>query len=32
MDMPIDANTRFAIGQPVSRKEDPVLLRGEGRV
>ncbi len=22
---------RFAIGQPVSRKEDPVLLRGEGR-
>ncbi len=31
MDMPIDATTRFAIGQPVSRKEDPVLLRGEGR-
>src|SRR3978361_2202838 len=31
MDMPIDANARFAIGQPVSRKEDPVLLRGEGR-
>ncbi len=22
---------RFAIGQPVSRKEDPTLLRGEGR-
>jgi carbon-monoxide dehydrogenase large subunit len=22
---------KFAIGQPVSRKEDPVLLRGEGR-
>ncbi len=22
---------RFAIGQPVSRKEDPVLLRGEGQ-
>src|SRR3984893_1080658 len=22
---------RFAIGQPVSRSEDPVLLRGEGR-
>ncbi len=22
---------RFGIGQPVSRKEDPVLLRGEGR-
>ena len=31
MDMPIDASARFAIGQPVSRKEDPVLLRGEGR-
>lgn len=31
MDMPIDATTRFAIGQSVSRKEDPVLLRGEGR-
>jgi carbon-monoxide dehydrogenase large subunit len=25
------ANEKFAIGQPVSRKEDPVLLRGEGR-
>jgi carbon-monoxide dehydrogenase large subunit len=24
-------NEKFAIGQPVSRKEDPVLLRGEGR-
>src|SRR5919204_5556946 len=22
---------RFAIGQPVARSEDPVLLRGEGR-
>jgi carbon-monoxide dehydrogenase large subunit len=22
---------RFAVGQPVSRREDPVLLRGEGR-
>ncbi|MBV8526349.1 MAG: MFS transporter, partial [Acetobacteraceae bacterium] len=22
---------KFAIGQPVSRKEDPILLRGEGR-
>ena len=22
---------RFAVGQPVSRKEDPMLLRGEGR-
>ena len=22
---------RFAVGQPVSRMEDPVLLRGEGR-
>ena len=31
MDMPITATSRFAIGQPVSRKEDPVLLRGEGR-
>ena len=31
MDMPINATSRFAIGQPVSRKEDPVLLRGEGR-
>lgn len=26
-----DALQKFAIGQPVSRKEDPVLLRGEGR-
>ncbi len=25
------ADAKFAIGQPVSRKEDPVLLRGEGR-
>ena len=25
------AQDRFAIGQPVHRKEDPVLLRGEGR-
>ncbi len=32
MNAPFDAATaRFAIGQPVSRKEDPVLLRGEGR-
>jgi carbon-monoxide dehydrogenase large subunit len=35
MDAPFDpallANERFAVGQPVSRKEDPVLLRGEGR-
>ncbi len=22
---------KFAVGQPVSRKEDPILLRGEGR-
>src|SRR3712207_3106268 len=22
---------KFGVGQPVSRKEDPVLLRGEGR-
>ncbi|HET9019723.1 MAG TPA: xanthine dehydrogenase family protein molybdopterin-binding subunit, partial [Acetobacteraceae bacterium] len=28
MDMMPD---RFAVGQPVSRTEDPVLLRGEGR-
>ena len=25
------ADLKFAIGQPVHRKEDPVLLRGEGR-
>ena len=25
------ADTRFAVGQPVARKEDPILLRGEGR-
>ncbi len=35
MDLPVDAAqmgvTRFGIGQPVSRKEDPKLLRGEGR-
>jgi carbon-monoxide dehydrogenase large subunit len=35
MDSPFDVSllndTKFAIGQPVSRKEDPVLLRGEGR-
>ena len=35
MNAPFDpallTNERFAIGQPVSRKEDPVLLRGEGR-
>jgi aerobic carbon-monoxide dehydrogenase large subunit len=24
-------NEKFAVGQPVSRKEDPVRLRGEGR-
>jgi carbon-monoxide dehydrogenase large subunit len=24
-------NEKFAVGQPVSRKEDPVLLRGEGQ-
>jgi len=24
-------NEKFAVGQPVSRKEDPVLLRGQGR-
>ncbi|RYJ03515.1 MAG: xanthine dehydrogenase family protein molybdopterin-binding subunit [Acetobacteraceae bacterium] len=35
MNAPIDpallAAEKFAIGQPVTRKEDPVLLRGEGR-
>ena len=25
------AEERYAVGQPVTRKEDPVLLRGEGR-
>jgi len=35
MNAPFDTsllmNQKFAVGQPVSRKEDPVLLRGEGR-
>ena len=35
MNAPFDptflTNAKFAVGQPVSRKEDPVLLRGEGR-
>ncbi len=35
MNAPFDAallvDQKFAIGQPVSRKEDPILLRGEGR-
>ena len=32
MNSPFDpAQVKFGIGQPVSRKEDPVLLRGEGR-
>ena len=35
MDMPADnldlSPGKFAVGQPVSRKEDPTLLRGEGR-
>jgi hypothetical protein len=35
MNAPFDpaflTNEKFAVGQPVSRKEDPVLLRGEGR-
>jgi len=35
MNAPLDATefteAKYAIGQPVSRKEDPVLLRGEGR-
>ena len=31
MGMPIPGSVRYAVGQPVARKEDPVLLRGEGR-
>jgi carbon-monoxide dehydrogenase large subunit len=32
MNAPFDpSQLKFGIGQPVSRKEDPVLLRGEGR-
>lgn len=35
MNAPIDPGLlpgeKFAVGQPVTRKEDPVLLRGEGR-
>jgi carbon-monoxide dehydrogenase large subunit len=35
MNAPFDLSSltagKFAVGQPVSRKEDPVLLRGEGR-
>jgi carbon-monoxide dehydrogenase large subunit len=31
MDILTGHTERFAIGQPVHRKEDPVLLRGEGR-
>ncbi|MDO9713272.1 xanthine dehydrogenase family protein molybdopterin-binding subunit [Paracraurococcus lichenis] len=35
MDLPLDITSlsegKFAVGQPVARKEDPVLLRGEGR-
>lgn len=34
MDAQADLSTlppRFGIGQPVPRKEDPTLLRGEGR-
>ncbi len=35
MNAPVDltqyAEERYAVGQPVPRKEDPVLLRGEGR-
>jgi carbon-monoxide dehydrogenase large subunit len=32
MNLPLDpAQLKFGIGQPVSRKEDPLLLRGEGR-
>ncbi len=35
MDAPFDAvllaETKYAVGQPVPRKEDPTLLRGQGR-
>jgi carbon-monoxide dehydrogenase large subunit len=32
MNAPLDpSQLKFGVGQPVSRKEDPVLLRGEGR-
>jgi hypothetical protein len=35
MNAPFDpvllTNEKFPVGQPVSRREDPVLLRGEGR-
>src|SRR5271163_4198168 len=35
MDKPMDedalALVKFGVGQPVPRKEDPTLLRGEGR-
>ena len=35
MNVDVDVNAlnlqKFGVGQPVSRKEDPVLLRGEGR-
>ncbi len=31
MNAAVEPMERFAIGQPVSRKEDPTLLRGEGR-
>ena len=29
--MNVISTAKFAIGQPVTRTEDPVLLRGEGR-
>ena len=29
--MPDLSRLKFGVGQPVPRKEDPVLLRGEGR-
>lgn len=35
MNAPVDltqfTEERYAVGQPVPRKEDPTLLRGEGR-
>jgi len=30
-DMARDTPSKFAIGQPVSRKEDPILVQGQGR-
>ena len=29
--MTMQYDTKYAIGQPVPRSEDPILVRGEGR-